>query len=72
MQAPPPPKAYHWRLLSLANQIFEASKTYIINPRDIFNTSLIDADSDWIEDFHRYRQHLQFERDKDKRPPELR
>jgi hypothetical protein len=72
LEAPPPPGAYHWQLLNLANRLFEAAQIYVINPRDIYNTSLMDADSEWIEDFHRYRQMLQYERDKDRRPAELR
>ena len=72
MLEPPPPKHYHWLYLHLANVLFEAAGVYVLNPRCIDSASLFDADTEWLEDFQRYRQYLKFERDKDRRPPELR
>lgn len=72
LTAPLPPTTYHWQLLNLANRLFEAAQIYVLNPRCVNSASLFDADSEWLEDFHRYRQWIQFERDKYKRPPELR
>ena len=69
---PPAPAHYHWHYLHLANLLFEASGVYVLNPRNIGAASLFDADGEWLEDFQRYRQYLQFERDKDRRPPEMR
>lgn len=70
LHMPPPPRRYHWSLLALAHSIFEASGTYIVNPRSM-SASLFDADTDWLADFANYRKALQFHRDYDKRPPEL-
>lgn len=68
---PPPPRVYHWRLLALANQLFEVSGLYVLNPHNLQCASLFDADVDWLADFHNYRQMLAYERDKRRRPREM-
>lgn len=63
-----PPQRYHYEWLYLAYTLLKLGNHYVLNPRNIYASSLFEADEDWLNDFAAYLQNLDFYRDYDKRP----
>ena len=52
----PPPRIYqyHYVALEAARGIWQATETFITNPRNIDDRSLLTMDSEWVANLSRY------------------
>lgn len=58
---------YHPQWLSLADDYYELTKQFIINPRNLHATSLKEADVPWMNDCITWQQMKRYLGDSDKR-----
>lgn len=58
------PSKYDYHLLELGRAFYEASQTYVLNPRDIHSQSLFTADRDWCNDLNLHLAWVKHKRDK--------